>query len=318
MPKIIPLKKIKKILNSINIIPEIEKGFVAYSKGQATVPPIGELIFEDPPGEVHIKYGHINHDSIYVVKIASGFHQNSRYDLPSGNGIMLVFSKKTGEILAILHDEGYLTDIRTAAAGAIVAHYLAPKKVERIGILGSGTQATLQLLYLKNIIDCKEVIVWGRNEKRLENFKANVENSFTVTIAKNIEEITTNSNFIITTTPALKPLLYSKHIQNGTHITAIGADSPHKQELDPFLFQRADIVVTDSISQSMERGDIAHAIKSNLLKKGNIKEIGNIITGVSEKRISDHQLTIASLPGLAVQDIQIAKCIYNKVAFNEG
>lgn len=309
--KIINLEQIKKILVSIDIIPEIEQGFMAYSKGLAVIPPIGELFCKEPPGEVHIKYGYINHDDFYVVKIASGFYENFKLNLPSSNGVMLVFSKKTGAILGILLDEGYLTDVRTAAAGAIVAKYLAPKKVARIGIVGSGTQAKLQLHFLQKIIPCRDVLVWSRNQHNLNNFRETMKDSFSVVIAKSLDEIMDTCNLIVTTTPSTQPLLLANKIKCGTHITAVGADCPHKQELDPLIFKKADLIVADSIAQCIERGDIAHAVKGNLLAIDKISELGNVIMGTSNARISDDQITVADLTGVAVQDIQIAKCIYN-------
>ncbi len=146
--KILTLDQIKSALPSVDLMGEIESGFIAYSQGRAVVPPVGELVMQDPPGDVHIKYGYLMGDDYYVIKIASGFYDNPKLDLPSGNGLMLVFSQKSGVLEAVLLDQGHLTDIRTAVAGAIAAKYLAPSKVARIGIVGTGVQARLQLEYL--------------------------------------------------------------------------------------------------------------------------------------------------------------------------
>src|SRR5437868_11675069 len=108
--KIIHLNQIKPMLENMDIISAIEKGFVAYSNGFATVPPVGDLIFKNPPGDVHVKHGYIHNTDYFVIKIASGFYDNPKIHLPSSNGLMLVFSQKTGELLGILLDEVYLTD----------------------------------------------------------------------------------------------------------------------------------------------------------------------------------------------------------------
>lgn len=168
--QIIDLKQIKALLPSIEIMPAIEAGFIAYSNGQAIIPPIGELIFSDPPGDMHIKYGYIQDDDYYVVKVASGFYQNPKLNLSSSHGLMIVFDRKTGYPICILLDEGYLTDVRTAVAGAIVAKVLAPKVVSRIGIVGVGTQAELQLRYLQHAVSCNSVLVFGRNQVKLLAF----------------------------------------------------------------------------------------------------------------------------------------------------
>lgn len=269
------------------------------------------MIFQQPPGDVHIKYGYIINYDYYVIKIASGFYENAQYNLPSSNGIMLIFCRKTGSTLAILCDEGHLTDLRTAAAGAIVAKHLAPKNISAIGIIGTGTQAKLQLLYLKKALKCRNAIIWGRHEDKLEQFKNSMEKeSFTIKTTQTIEEVTSNCQLIVTTTPASSPLLSSDQILPGTHITAVGADSPNKQELDPYILQKADIIVADSITQCLERGEISHAVKNNIIQKESLYELGNIICSKNNGRTSDAQITIADLTGLAVQDIAIATIIY--------
>ncbi|MFQ5721575.1 MAG: ornithine cyclodeaminase family protein, partial [Candidatus Aminicenantales bacterium] len=145
----INLTQIKEALKNIDAVLAIEEGFIAYSQGRAVIPPVAELLFQDPPGDVHIKYGYIKGEEYFVIKIASGFYLNPKFNLPVGNGLMLLFKQKTGELVSILLDEGYLTNVRTAAAGAVVAKYLAPKKVTCIGIIGAGTQGRMQLEYLK-------------------------------------------------------------------------------------------------------------------------------------------------------------------------
>lgn len=310
--KIIHLNQIKEALKTIDIIPAIEKGFITYSNGYAIVPPVGELLFKNPPGDVHIKYGYIIDDEHYVIKVASGFYDNPKLHLPSSNGLMLIFSQKTGAILGILLDEGYLTDLRTAAAGAIAAKYLAPSKITNIGIIGTGIQARLQLSYLNKVTDCRSVIVWGRSADKLINFQNEMkQQGFSIQIAEHIETVTSNCNLIVTTTPSTSPLLWASQIKKGTHITAVGADSPHKQELDSSIFKVADIIAVDSITQCIERGDTAHAVNESIITQERLIELGNIISGTNPGRTSDEQITIADLTGLAVQDIVIAKTVWS-------
>ena len=120
-PKIIQLSQIKNALKNIDLFKDIEEGFKSYSRGEAVIPPVGEMIFEDPPGDLHIKYGYLKSGQFYVVKLASGFYQNPQLGLSSSQGMMLLFDQKTGVVKGVLLDHGYLTDIRTAVAGAIAA-----------------------------------------------------------------------------------------------------------------------------------------------------------------------------------------------------
>lgn len=312
--KVIKLDQIKNVLQGIDIFSAIEKGFAAYTKGDAIVPPVGELLFKNPPGDVHIKYGYILGDEYYLIKVASGFYENSKLNLSSSSGLMLLFSQKTGILCGILLDEGYLTDLRTAMAGAIVAKYLAPHTVNKIGIIGTGIQAKLQLHYLKNIINCRDVVVFGRNDCNLLKFKVDMEkNGFQIVTTKIVAEVTSSCNLIVTTTPATSPILFAEQIKKGTHITAVGADTPHKQELNEDIFKIADVVVADSIRQCIERGDIAHAIHKKIIEVNKIIELGSIILEINDGRTSDEQITVADLTGLAVQDIQIAKSVFEAI-----
>lgn len=310
--EVIDLSRIKSILQTLDIIPIIEAGFSAYAQGKAIIPPVGELLFTEPSGDMHIKYGYIKGDEVYVVKIASGFYENSQYHLPTSNGLMLVFDRKTGKPLALLQDEGYLTDIRTAAAGAIVAKYLAPKQVNCIGIIGTGVQARLQLQYLQKVLSVPEVRIYGRNQAKLLQLQnALAHEAYSLTITQSMQEITTHCELIVTTTPSQVPLLLAEQIRPGTHITAVGADATHKQELESAIFAKADIVVADSLAQCRERGDIAHALRQGMIQEQHIIELGHLITGSAIGRVDEKQITVADLTGVAVQDIQIAKLTYS-------
>ena len=305
--RIFSLDEIKSVLAKINLVQEIEKGFAAYSKGDVIVPPVGELHFDSPPGDVHIKYGYIKNDEVYVIKIASGFFHNTNLGLPNGHGMMLVYNQKTGEPKAILNDESFLTDVRTAVAGAISAKYLAPSKVKHIGIIGTGVQARMQLEYLNGIIDCKSVIVWGRNEKSLIKYKKDFSKSnFDITITKNINDIIERCQLIVTCTPSDTPIVTK--VNPGTHITAMGSDTLTKQEIASSILFQADLVVADSRSQCEDRGEIHQAIKDGFSMK-DVVEIGDIIQGKAKQRENDKQITIADHTGVAVQDIQISKAV---------
>ena len=311
MTDIFNLDQIKASLKDIDTIKAIEQGFVAYSQKKAVIPPIGEMIFEKPPGDVHIKYGYIIDDDYYVIKIASGFYENIKLNIPTQSGLMLVFKQKTGELACILLDEGYLTNLRTAAAGAVVAKYFAPRSVQRIGIFGAGTQGRMQLEYLRPIVDCKDVIVWGLNQEELDAYKMDMESlGFSIQTTLNSEDIASSCNLIVTATPAKSPLLRADQIRKGTHITAMGSDTPEKNELEPGILRAADIVVADSISQCQSRGEISVALKAGLIEEKDILELGNAILDEKLQRTSEDQITVADLTGVAVQDIQISKAVW--------
>ena len=305
------LDQIVNALEKVDPIKAIEEGFIAYSQGKVVVPPVGEMIFEDPPGETHIKYGFIKNDDYFVIKVASGFYDNYKIDLSSNSGVMLLFNQKTGQLLSVLFDEGHLTSVRTAAAGAVVAKYLAPEHVHRIGVFGAGSQGRLQVEYLKPFVDCNDVIVWGINQEEVDVYKNDMEPlGYNVQTTLEPDDITANCNFIVTATPSKTPLVKCDLIQKGTHITAMGSDTADKQELESTILQQADLVVADSISQCQSRGEIFKALQAGVLQQEDVVELGHVIVDEELQRTSDEQITVADLTGVAVQDIQITKAVY--------
>ncbi len=311
MPEFFNREQIERALEGIDVTASIEEGFVAYSEGKVVVPPVGELTFEDPPGDVHIKYGYIRNDDFFVIKVASGFYGNVKLGLPQADGLMLVFSQKTARLECILLDECYLTNVRTAAAGAVVAKYLAPKKVERIGVFGAGVQGKMQVEALLPIVDCRKVIVWGTGEEELEAYREAMSgHGLEIQTTMTSDEVADSCNLIVTSTPSHTPLLRAEQIRQGTHITAMGSDTLEKQELDPAILGKADLVVADSIEQCRVRGEICHALKAGVLKESDVVELGKIIVDPALQRTNDSQITVADLTGVAVQDIQISKAVY--------
>ena len=318
MPVILNRSQINEILNTIDvrrIIGEIEDGFVAFSQGRVEVPPVGELIFEEPRGDVHIKYGYIRGDDYFVIKIASGFYDNARIGLPTGSGMMLLFSSTTGVPLCLLLDEGHLTHVRTAAAGAVAARYFAPRHIQCVGIFGAGVQGRMQLEYLRHVRDVREAVVWGVDHPELEKYKEEMEKrGFAVRTTMDAEEIAATCSLIVTATPSCKPLLRAEMIRKGTHITAMGSDTPEKQELDPAILKLADRVVVDSIPQCLLRGEAFRALKAGLIRRERLVELGTAIREPSRQRQSDDEITVVDLTGVAVQDIQISKCVWRAMS----
>ena len=301
-------------LKGINLIESIELGFVEYSRGNSVVPPVGELLFDKPPGDVHIKYGYIKSQDNYVVKIASGFSNNEELGLSSSHGVMVMFDKNTGYLKCILHDEGYLTNVRTAIAGAICAKYLAPSQVKGIGIIGNGIQARMQLEYLSDVVDCKDVFVLGRDEDRVRKYVDEMEKyGYNITSVNNSRELCQNSNLIVTTTNANESLIYKGDVKKGTHITAVGSDTPDKRELDPEILNIANSVIVDSISQCLERGETKKALDKELISEDKLIELGEIIDSGKKYRKDDSEITVADLTGVAVQDIMITNAVYNQL-----
>lgn len=311
MTRTYQLEQIKQVVGQLDVAKFIEDGFVAYSQGRVVVPPVGELIFDKPPGDVHIKYGYIKADDYFAIKIATGFFENYKLDLPTSDGLILLFSQRDGTLASILLDECYLTNVRTAVAGQIVAKYMAPSKVDCIGVFGTGVQARMQVEYLRPVVDCSDIMVWGRHKDKLETYKLDMEKlDYRVQTATAAAEVCETCRLIITATAAESPLIDVSQVRPGTHITAMGSDTHAKQELDPKILQTADVVVADSIEQCLTRGEISKTLQAGLINQADLIELGDVVAGHQSGRTSDGQTTVADLTGVAVQDIQIARAVH--------
>lgn len=316
MTVVLTLEQIKNLVDTTQLVDEIETGFVLYSAGRVDVPPVGFLHFDEPPGDVHIKYGSVRGDDYYVLKIASAFYENPKTGLPASNGSVLVFSQKTGALNLVLLDECWLTDMRTAAAGAVAAKHLAPSAVNCIGIVGTGVQARLQLELLHGVVDSKRCRVWGRSPEKAHQMANELRTAETIQTwgieieaVESLDELAAECNLIVTTTPAKSPLIGADMIRPGTHITAMGSDDTGKQELDAALLGKADLVVADSISQCVDHGECFSAVRDGHIVADSIVELGTVVSDPQTGRSSDEQITIADLTGVAIQDIQIAKMV---------
>jgi ornithine cyclodeaminase len=298
-------------MDPMKLLKDMQQGFINYSQGRSVIPPVGELILPERNGEVHIKYGYTKEEAYYCIKIASGFYDNPALNLDSSQGMMLLFSQETGAPKAIILDEGYLTNLRTAIAGALVAKAMSPNNVTGVGIVGTGVQARFQLEELvKSGFPVQKVWIWGRNPVKAQALQTHFSRQFEVNIASSTTELAQHCNLIITTTTAKNPLLMAADIQPGTHISAIGSDTPDKQELASDILGKANLVVADSLSQCAVRGEIFHATAAGELAPNAAVELGNVLAGDHPGRVDDGQITVADLTGVAVQDIAIADAVY--------
>ena len=221
----------------------------------------------------------------------------------------MVFSAKTGLVEALLLDNGYLTDVRTAAAGAVAAKWLAPQRAHRAGILGNGTQARLQLEALTLVRPISEARVWGRDHERAQALAGDLQDQlgFTVTAEREIGAVAEASDILISTTPANAPLITADHLHPGLHITAMGSDAVYKNEVAPAVLDAVDLYVPDRYDQCALLGELHHAIKAGTISKDQpFAELGDIIAGKAAGRESDQAVTLCDLTGTGVQDTAIA------------
>src|SRR5439155_257615 len=222
--------------------------------------------------EAHVKGAHLHGSRFFTIKVASGSYANPDRGLPVGSGIVLVFDSMTGFPRAVLFDNGYLTDLRTGAAGALAADLLANREVHRVGIVGVGTQARYQLAALLGVRTPERVIAFGRSEAKATAFAQEMEKLHRIRVlpAKTVEQAVRGSDVVITVTPSREPLVRAEWIGPGTHVTAVGADGPDKQELEVEVLKKADKVVADRLDQCVRFGEIHHAVEAGVLRPAGV------------------------------------------------
>ncbi|MBM2884508.1 ornithine cyclodeaminase family protein [Chromobacterium phragmitis] len=288
----------------------VRAGFIAYSRGDVLSAPVQNFHFADANGDCCVKSAYIAGEKVLAVKISTGFYDNPARGLPSNDGLVLALSATDGRVLALLQDQGWLTTMRTALAGWLAASLLAPAKVEAIGLLGAGEQARAQLEQLMQVTDCRDVRVWSRQPEQGAAFCAfAAQLGFRALAVADPREVAAQANLIVTATPSRGPLLQRGWIRPGTHITALGADGPGKQELDPAIAAEADVVVADSLAQCVAYGELSHAVNAGLLAPSRIVELGDALAQGRSLRRSDDQITLADLTGIGVQDAAIAASV---------
>jgi ectoine utilization protein EutC len=306
---------IRKSVTIQEAISVVEDGFTRLAAGKVNLPPVLSLEMPEIRGEMHVKGAHIAGAPNFVIKMASGFYDNPLLGLPSGGGMMLVFSARTGFPEALLLDNAYLTDLRTAAAGAIAAKHLAKKELDVVGAVGAGAQGRFQVMALAKVREFQKVLVYDLDRDRSARYVEEMPDIIGVDClaAEDVQEVVIESDLLITATPSTKPYVRTEWLHPGLHITAMGSDNPDKQELESEALAKADLLVCDLKIQCFERGELHHGLEDGTIaEEDEIVELGELTSGRHYGRTDDLQITICDLTGVGVQDAAIATLAYEK------
>ncbi|GLK71447.1 ectoine utilization protein EutC [Ancylobacter dichloromethanicus] len=294
----------------------VEAAFAALATKPVAMPPILRLDIPEHRGEVDVKTAYVPGLDGFAIKVSPGFFDNPALGLPSLNGLMILFSTRTGLVEALLLDNGYLTDIRTAAAGAVAARHLSRPESGVAAILGAGMQARLQLEALKLVRPIRQARIWARDAARSEAAARDLSRhlGIEVTAAFEAEDAVRGADIVVTTTPAERPILNAGWLEPGQHVTAMGADSEHKNEIDPKAFARATYIA-DRLSQTRRLGELHHAIRAGLIAAdATFAELGEVIAGTAPGRTRADEITLADLTGTGVQDTAIANLAFARAS----
>lgn len=291
-----------------NVIDTVEAAFRGLAGGGVVMPPVLSMHLPDVNGEVDIKTAYVPGLAGFAVKISPGFFDNPAKGLPSTSGMMAVLDSQTGQVRAVLLDNGYLTDIRTAAAGGVAARHLARADATRAAIFGAGVQARLQLQALRLVRPIDRAVIWARDAARARALAAELDRpDLRVHATADPAEAAGFADIIVTTTPSAQPILRAEWLRAGQHIIAMGSDQPAKNELHPDCFTRADLYVADRASQTRLMGELRAALQAGTYDAdAEVPELGQIIAQPHLGRTSPDQITICDLTGTGAQDTAIA------------
>lgn len=287
----------------------VEDAFRALATKAVVMPPILRLDIPEHRGEVDVKTAYVPGLDGFAIKISPGFFNNPAIGLPSTNGMMVLLSATTGLVQALLLDNGYLTDVRTAAAGAVAAKHLSRPDARIATIFGAGMQARLQLQALTMVRPIHEARIWARDVAKAEMTAIDLTRSLGISVvaAVDSQRAIAGADIVVTTTPSETPILKAEWLEPGQHVTAMGSDAEHKNEIEPAAIAKASLYVADRLAQTRRLGELHHAIRTGAVApNADFPELGQIVAGEKQGRTAPNQITIADLTGTGIQDTAIA------------
>ncbi len=282
-----------------DLIEAVRMAFLDHGNGRCEMPPKSYVSL--PGGDFRTMPSYLPSLKTAGVKVVNVHPGNRSHGLPTVMGLTILLDPPTGRPIAVLNATG-LTDLRTGAAAAVATHALAPVKNGTLGLIGAGRQARSGLMAIREVFEIESVNVWSRSQKSAERLAAEFSSlDIRVTSIKQAAD----SDLLLTTTPSTSPVIMNDWISDGTHINAIGADAPGKQELDPILLRRSEIFVDDR-EQAVHSGEVNVPIRDGMLSPDSIAgTLGDVLTG-GAGRSSQEAITIFDSTGIAITDLAAA------------
>lgn len=313
--KIVTEDQLRRLVAEEEALEAVEAAFRALSEKKVIQPPPLGMDIPKVRGEVHVKGAYLEGHPVFAMKVASGFYRNTEKGLPTGSGLVLVFDATTGFPLALLQDNGYLTELRTGAAGALAVRLLAPERPLEVAVIGAGSQARYQLKAMARVRTLKRIRVWSPVDREISLYAQEVEPELKVPVtpASSPEAAVARADLVVTVTPSRVPLLEAEWLTPGVTVVAVGSDGPEKQELHVDILARAGKVVVDSREQCSGLGETHHALKAGVLALESIHaELGEILTGKCAGREGDESIVV-DLTGVGAQDAGMAGAVWKKL-----
>ena len=306
---------VESLLDMKEVLKAVESAFEEYARGEALMPPKLYLDLSSRlQGDFRAMPAFVN--GACGVKWVSVYPRNPSKGLRTVQASIIYSDPETGCTLAFM-DGTAITDMRTGASGGIAAKYLARRNSKVVGLIGGGRQSRTQLQAIREVLPALEEVKLCEPRTERRDAAAALARQMAAETGLDIRDVeciedAAEADIVVTTTPSRTPLLKDGWIRPGTHINAIGADAPGKQELDPALLMRAKIVV-DDLAQARHSGEINVPLARGELELDAVYgNLGSIVAGMKQGRVSDDDITVFDSTGLAIQDMATAKIVYDK------
>jgi len=305
-------KDVEQLLTMEMTMEAVEEAFLEDGRGTTQVPERIALRFEDLHGVIGVMPGYLRGLQAAGVKIICHHEQNrANYNLPASGGLVVYHNPLTGMPLAIM-DCAYITAMRTGAATGVSVKYLARADAEAVGIIGAGAIAFPQVAAIAQVRDLSRVKVHDIDPEASSRLVAALAKmGLQADAVDSPRDACREVDILVTCTPARSPLVRGEWVGTGMHIAAVGADMPHKRELDSGVYARADKWVTDLVKQALVTGEIAQALADGAITEDSLyATLGEIVAGQKKGRESDAEITVFKSTGMAIQDVATAKKVY--------
>lgn len=311
--------QVSSLLSMDAVIHAVADAYKSFNSGKTVMPPITSIEIPEHNGEMDFKSGYSRDHELISMKLAGGFYDNPQNCGLSSCIALICLLDATNGVPVCIMDGSLITGIRTGAAGAVAARALARKNSTRAAVLGTGGQARMQIQALCQVLPIQEVHVWGI--EGCETYQAEMSKllpQVAFTVYSTPKEAIRGCDVVITATVSHAPLVDAAWVEPGMHLTAVGCDTPGKQEWDPNVFLRVNKLVNDSIDECVRRGETQHPIQLGYLTKEDIYgEIGELLLGRKPGRTSDQEITMFDTTGLSILDLNTAAMVY-RAALEQG
>jgi len=303
---------VEELLTMRMAMEAVEEAFLEDGRGTTQVPERVALWFEDLHGVIGVMPGYLKGLQAAGVKIICHHEQNrAKYNLPASAGLVVYHNPLTGMPLAIM-DCAYITAMRTGAATGVSAKYLAREEAKAVGIVGAGAIALPQVAAIAEVRELSSVKVHDLDPTAATRLVSALKNrGLQADVVESPRDACRDVDILVTCTPARSPVVRGEWIEEGMHISAVGADMAHKRELDSAVYARANKWVTDLVKQALITGEIAQALADGAItEKSMHATLGEIVAGQKKGRENDAEITVFKSTGMAIQDVATAKRVY--------